>query len=50
MKRIILCCSAEERTQWLKKVVVKLESLQPGNYLIRKESNKLQILLPTDET
>ncbi|VDK69498.1 unnamed protein product [Litomosoides sigmodontis] len=41
---------AEERTQWLKKVVVRLESLQPGNYLIRKESNKLQILLPTDET
>uniref|UniRef100_A0A0R3RH47 NARG2_C domain-containing protein n=1 Tax=Elaeophora elaphi TaxID=1147741 RepID=A0A0R3RH47_9BILA len=41
---------AEERTQWLKKVVVKLESLQPGNYLIRKESNKLQILPPTDET
>ncbi|VDM91659.1 unnamed protein product, partial [Onchocerca ochengi] len=40
---------AEERTQWLKKIVVKLESLQPGNYLIRKESNKLQILLPTDE-
>ncbi|CAG9534250.1 unnamed protein product [Cercopithifilaria johnstoni] len=41
---------AEERTQWLKKIVVKLESLQPGNYLIRKESNKLQILLPTNET
>ncbi|VDO35002.1 unnamed protein product [Onchocerca flexuosa] len=40
---------AEERTQWLKKIVVKLESLQPGNYLIRKESNKLQILLPTDD-
>uniref|UniRef100_A0A915Q6D2 Little elongation complex subunit 2 C-terminal domain-containing protein n=1 Tax=Setaria digitata TaxID=48799 RepID=A0A915Q6D2_9BILA len=38
---------AEERTQWLKKIVVKLESLQPGNYLIRKEANKLQILLPT---
>ncbi|KAK6103955.1 NMDA receptor-regulated protein 2 C-terminus family protein [Brugia pahangi] len=40
---------AEERTQWLKKIVVKLESLQPGNYLIRKESNRLQILLPTDD-
>uniref|UniRef100_A0A1I7VHK7 NARG2_C domain-containing protein n=1 Tax=Loa loa TaxID=7209 RepID=A0A1I7VHK7_LOALO len=40
---------AEERTQWLKKIIVKLESLQPGNYLIRKESNKLQILRPTDD-
>ncbi|VDM07164.1 unnamed protein product [Wuchereria bancrofti] len=40
---------AEERTQWLKKIVVKLESLQPGNYLIRKESNRLQILLPTND-
>ncbi|KAM3720044.1 Little elongation complex subunit [Dirofilaria immitis] len=40
---------AEERTQWLKTIVMKLESLQPGNYLIRKESNRLQILLPTDD-
>ncbi|VDN02907.1 unnamed protein product [Thelazia callipaeda] len=40
---VSLSC-AERRAQRLKDVVTKLESLEVGKYLIRKDSSKLQIL------